>query len=359
MGNKQRQNLKVDGSIYPGVDNLNLFEGDLSIAAERAQLLESMGFDGVFTLDTNVDPFFNLLLAAEHTEKLELMTGVAIAFARSPMTVALQTWNLHQFSRGRMMLGLGSQVQAHIEKRFSMPWHSPAKQMREFVLAVRAIWSSWQTGEPLQFRGDYYTHTLMTPVFSPGPLDFPMPKIFIGALGPKMVEVAGEVGDGIYGHPFNTMKFIKEVQLPALQKGLDKSGRSLADFIVPAMIITVSGRNTEEMASAEHAARRLLAFYGSTPAYYPVLELHGWGDLGPRLNAMSKEGRWDEMTRLFSDEMMAEFCVIGRPEEIPDLMAERCDGLVDRITLYTPYHSDPGMWSAVIRGIKEKPGKII
>jgi probable F420-dependent oxidoreductase len=359
MAKTSVKRLKVDGSLYPGVDSLNLFEGDLSIVAERASLLESIGFDGAFTLDTNVDPFFNLLLAAEHTERLELLTGVAIAFARSPMTTALQAWNLQRFSGGRLILGLGSQVKAHIVKRFSMPWHGPAAQMREYVLALRAIWSSWQTGDPLKFRGKFYTHTLMNPLFSPGLIDHAMPKIYVGALGPKAVEAAGEVADGIYGHPFNTTKFIKEIQVPSLELGLQKSGRTLRDFDLLAMTLTVTGSNDEEMAIAENAARRLLAFYASTPAYYTVLELHGWSELGPRLNTMSKEGRWDEMTALITDDMMKEFCVQGSPGEIPDLVEERCAGMVDRVTLYTPYPSDPGIWSGIVQELKRRPGKVV
>ncbi|WP_101756673.1 TIGR03617 family F420-dependent LLM class oxidoreductase [Oceanicoccus sp. KOV_DT_Chl] len=359
MNRQPVKNLKVDGAIFPGTDNLHLYEGDLSIVPERARLLEKMGFDGVFTLDTNIDPFFNLLLAAEHTERLELITGVAVAFARSPMTLAQQAWNLHKYSQGRVILGLGTQVKAHIEKRFNMPWHGPAMQMREYVLALRAIWHSWQTGEPLKFRGEFYQHTLMTPVFSPGAISYPAPKIYVGALGPKMVEVAAEVGDGIYGHPFNTVKFIREMQLPSLRRGLEKSGKDFSDFDMPAMILTVTGRNKKEMSIAENAVKRLLAFYGSTPAYYPVLEAHGWGELGPRLNQMSKLGQWYEMAQLFSDEMMQAFCVIGAPEDIPDLVAQRCDGMVDRLTLYAPYPSADEIWPEIVRGIQSRPGKTL
>jgi probable F420-dependent oxidoreductase len=349
--------LKVDGAIFAGSENL--YSGELHDAPARAQLLESQGYDGVFTLDTTVDPFFSLLLAAEHTQRVELMTGVAIAFARSPMTVALQAWNLQKYSKGRMILGLGSQVKAHIENRFSMPWTAPAERMREFILAVRAIWDCWGRDVPLKFRGEHYRHTLMTPVFNPGPLEYPDPKIYLGALGPKMIEVAGEVADGLYGHPFNTIRFIEEVQLASLRQGLAKSGRTLRDFDMPAMIVTITGRNDEEIAAADFAMRKLLAFYGSTPAYYSVLELHGWGDLGPRLNQMSKEGKWVEMADSFTEEMVQQFAVKGRPEEIPDLIAERCKGLIDRVTLYAPYESDQTIWPDIVRGIQAKEGKTV
>jgi len=348
-------NLKVDGSIFPGGDNL--YAGGLDDVPDRARLLEDQGYDGLFSLDTNVDPFFSLLLAAEHTSRIELMTGVAIAFARSPMTVALQTWNLHAQSNGRMILGLGSQVRAHIEKRFSMPWSRPAARMRDYILALRAIWGCWANNTPLNYRGDFYQHTLMTPVFSPPPTGLPDPKIYLGALGPKMVEVAGEVADGLFGHPFITPAFMEQVQLPALTAGLDRSGRTLADFDMPAMIMTITGRDDAEMANADMAIRKLIAFYASTPAYKPPLDLHGWGDLQPRLNTMSKEGRWNEMTGLISDDMVAAFAVKGAPEDVPALIGERCRGLIDRVTLYAPYAADPAIWPGVVRGIQALPGK--
>ncbi|WP_416898087.1 MAG: TIGR03617 family F420-dependent LLM class oxidoreductase [Minwuia sp.] len=349
--------MKVDGALFPGVDDLRLYDGDLSLVPERARMLEAAGYDGLYTIETNIDPFFNLLLAAEHTERIELITGVAIAFARSPMTVALQAWNLQQYSKGRFILGLGSQIQTHIERRFSMPWHGPAKQMREYVLALRSIWDSWATGSKLNFRGEFYTHTITNPVFTPAPIDGPPPKIHVGALGPRMVEMAGEVADGLFGHPFNTPTFIHEVQMPALQRGLAKSGRTLADFEMPAMVITITGRTEEEMQAAEANCRRLLAFYGTTPAYWRVMEAHGWGDLGPVLNSMSKENRWAEMPDLLPDEMVAELCVKGAPEDIPALIDARVGSFADRLTLYAPYASDPAMWEGIVRGIKALPGK--
>lgn len=349
--------MKIDGALYPGVDDLRLYDGDLRSVPDRVRYLEEAGYDGLYTVDTNIDPFFNLLLAAEHTERIELMTGVAIAFARSPMTVALESWNLQAYSKGRFILGLGSQIQTHIERRFSMPWHGPAKQMREYVLALRAIWKAWETGEKLNFRGEFYIHTISNPVFTPTPIDGPPPKIYVGALGPRMVEMAGEVADGLFGHPYNTQKFIREVQMPALQKGLAKSGRTLGDFDMPGMVITITGRNDEEIERAEANCRRLLAFYGSTPAYWRVLEAHGWGEIGPVLNAMSKENRWAEMPDLLTEEMIDAFCVKGRPQDIPRLIDERCEGQVDRLTLYAPYASDTDLWPEIIAGVKALPGK--
>ncbi len=350
-------NLKVDAAIFKGGENL--YSGDLAEVTSRAAKLEAMGADGLFTLDTTVDPFLTLLLAAEHTRSAELITGVAIAFARSPMTLALQAWNLQRYSQGRMILGLGSQVQAHIEKRFSMPWGPPAAKMRDYILALRAIWDSWGRGAPLKFRGEFYTHTLMTPTFNPGPNDCPDPKIYLGALGPKMVEVAGELADGMYGHPFTTLPFVRDVQLPSLRAGLAKSGRTLKDFDMPAMIMTITGETDEAMANAELSIRKLIAFYGSTPAYHSVLDYHGWGELGPRLNLMSKDGKWDEMTDLITDDIVEGFAVRGKPSEIPDRIFERCEGLVDRVTLYTPYEISDDILPGIIAGIRAKPGKTI
>ena len=347
--------LKVDGAIFKGGDNL--YDGNLSDVPGRTRAMEDIGFDGLFTLDTTVDPFMTLLLAAEHSERVELLTGVAIAFARSPMTLALQAWNIQRYSRGRMIMGLGSQVKAHIERRFSMPWGPPAAKMRELILAIRAIWDSWGRGMPLDFRGTYYQHSLMTPTFNPGPNDFADPKIYLGALGPKMVEVAGEVADGLYGHPFNTTAFIRDVQMPALRLGLEKSHRSLAEFDMPAMIMTITGEDDAAIAEADRAIRKLIAFYGSTPVYYPVLEHHGLAELGPQLNAMSKQGRWDDMTGLVTDEIVDAFAVRGSPDEIPDKIEERCEGLIDRVTLYMPYALSDDVLPTIVAGIKSKSGK--
>lgn len=353
-GVRMMTGIKVDGALFPGVDSLSLYEMDLAMVPKRAKYLETQGWDGIFTLETTIDPFFNLLLAAEHTERVDLITGVAIAFARTPMTMALSAWNLQKYSEGRLILGLGSQVKAHIKNRFSMPWYGPARQIREYILAMRAIWRAWEASEPLEFRGAFYRHTLMNPVFDPGPINHPPPPIYLGAFGPKMVGVAAEVADGMYGHPFSTVKYTKEVQLPVLREGLSKSGRSIEDFVFSSMVVVVTGRNEQEKRVAERAARRLLAFYASTPAYYPVLDLHGWGDIGPRLNLMSKEGRWQEMPELVTDDMLRHFCVMGEPRQIPELVVQRHQQLSNRVTLYAPYPSDPGMWSDIVDGIRNR-----
>src|SRR5580698_9377965 len=268
--------VKVDGGI--GFDAKD--------AAETAVRAEQAGYAGIWCPETGHDPFLPLLLAAEHTEKLELGTGIAVAFARNPMTMATLANDLQLFSKGRFMLGLGSQIKPHIEKRFSMPWSHPAARMREYVLAMRAVWSAWNEGTKLAFRGEFYKHTLMTPMFSPGPNPYGTPKVFVAGVGELMTEVAGEVGDGFLVHGFTTESYFREVTVPALERGLGRSGRTLADFEIsyPGMVVT--GNTEAEIAAATQAVKMQLAFYGSTPAYRPVLEHHGWGELQTELNTL-------------------------------------------------------------------------
>ena len=244
---------------------------DPSDAVQTATRAEDDGFDGVWCAETGHDPFLPLLLAAEHTERVELGTGIAVAFARNPMSMAVVANDLQAYSRGRFMLGLGSQIKPHIEKRYSMPWSHPAPRIREYILALRTIWGAWNTGEKLRFRGDFYTHTLMTPMFDPGPNPFGTPKVFLAAVGERMTEVAGEVADGLLAHGFTTERYMREVTMPALERGLARAGRTRAEIEVsyPAMIVT--GEDDAEMDKAAAAVKAQLAFYGSTPAYLPVL----------------------------------------------------------------------------------------
>lgn len=334
--------MDVDGTI--GFD-----PSDVVATAERA---EAAGYDGLWTAEVAHDPFLPLALAAEHTERVKLGTGIAVAFARSPMNLAMLANDLQILSEGRFLLGLGSQIKPHIEKRFSMPWSHPAPRMRELVLAIRAIWASWADGSRLAFRGEFYRHTLMTPMFDPGPNPFGNPEIFVAAVGVKMTEVAGEVADGLLAHGFTTERYLREVTVPAIERGLAVGGRSRADFQIsyPGMIVT--GTDEAELATATRAVKRQLAFYGSTPAYRPVLELHGWGDLQPELNARSRRGEWEEMADLISDEMVEAFAVVGTLEEVPAKVLARFDGLVDRFSFYAPYEMAPEQVSALLAGLK-------
>ncbi len=335
--------LKIDGA---------LLAQDLARAGGEARRLEELGYDGGFTFEGPHDPFFPLLLAARETSRLELATAIAIAFARTPMLLATLGYDLHAFSQGRFILGLGSQIRPHIERRFSMPWSKPAARMRELVLAIRAIWRCWNEGEKLDFRGEFYTHTLMTPFFDPGPNRWGCPRIFLAGVGPRMTEVAGEVADGFFVHPFNTRESVSSVTLPALERGLARSGRRRADCEVSHQLMIATGESDEELERARAAVRSQIAFYGSTPAYRLVLESRGWGALQPELNLLSKRGRWAEMAGLVSDEMLGAIAVCAPPRLLAAKLRERTRGVADRVSLVAPWASDPGCFRELIRELR-------
>lgn len=335
--------MKVDGI---------LMAGGLQAVPTVARELEELGYDGAFSAETAHDPFFPLLLAAEHTERLELITGIAVAFARNPMTLANIGYDLQSYSQGRFVLGLGSQIKAHIEKRFSMPWSHPAARMRELILAMRAIWACWNDDEKLDFRGEFYRHTLMTPFFNPGPNAYGAPRVFLAAVGERMTEVAGEVADGILLHGFTTERYVREVSLPALERGWARAGKQRTDFEVSGPMFVVTGTNEEELERARQGTKQQIAFYGSTPAYRGVLELHGWGDLQGELNRLSKQGDWVTMGDLVTDEILETFAVVAEPEDVPRQLLARYGDVVDRISFYAPYKSDPERWSKVLDGFR-------
>jgi probable F420-dependent oxidoreductase len=337
--------MKVDG----GIGN------NLHQAGAQAKELETAGYSGAWTAETSHDPFFPLLLAAEHTETLELGTSIAVAFARNPMTLANIGWDLQAFSKGRFNLGLGSQIKPHITKRFSMEWSHPAPRMREMIMAIRAIWDTWENGTPLAFRGDYYTHTLMTPFFTPDRADlagFGVPKIFLAGVGELMTEVAGEVCDGFLCHGFTTEKYLREVTIPALARGRAKAGKTMEGFEIVGPSFVVTGTNEEEMAAAAAGTRQQIAFYGSTPAYRGVLEVHGWGELQDELNRLSKQGQWVEMGNLITDEILETFAVVGQPEHVAPELHRRYGDVIERISFYAPYKSDPERWAQVLDALK-------
>jgi probable F420-dependent oxidoreductase len=331
--------MKVDGGIG----------FDLRRAGEEARQAEADGYAGVWSAETSHDPFFPLLLAAEHTERVELGTGIAVAFARSPMTLAATAFDLQRFSRGRFNLGLGSQIKPHIEKRFSMPWSHPAPRMREFILAMRAIWDCWNNGTKLEFRGEFYTHTLMTPFFNPGPNEHGAPRVFLAAVGERMTEVAGEVADGMLVHGFTTERYLREVTLPALERGWQAGGKTRADFQLSIPAFVVTGRTDAEKEQAANAVRAQIAFYGSTPAYRGVLELHGWGGLQDELNPLSKQGEWEQMGRLIDDEVLSTFAIVAEPEDVAAELLARFGDVVDRISFYTPYSASNDMWAPIVK----------
>jgi probable F420-dependent oxidoreductase len=311
---------------------------EIESAAIRA---ERDGYDGFGAAETRHDVFPALALAARATETIALQSSIAVAFARNPMTLAILANDLQLISGGRFQLGLGSQVQAHIERRFAMPWGRPAARMAEFVAAVRAIWDSWRTGDRLAFRGEFYRHTLMTDFFNPGPNAFGNPPILLAAVGEKMTEVAGRSADGLLVHPLTSEAYLRERTVPILRSA---RGGSLDDFTVGLSAMAVVGADEKARAEAERAVRGQIAFYASTPAYRAVFDLHGWGDLADQLNALSRRQSWSEMTDLITDEVLETFAVTGN---VAQALKARFAGTIDRISLYTPYDADPALLAQV------------
>ncbi len=315
----------------------------------EATTLEASGYDGIWVSETQHDPFLQLLEVAQATEKVTVGTAIAIAFGRTPLTVAHLAHDLAYYSRGRFVLGLGSQIKPHIEKRFSMPWSHPAARMREFVLALHAIWDTWQDGSKLDFRGDFYTHTLMTPFFSPTAHEFGPPPVYVAGVGERMTEVAGEVCDGFFIHPFTTRRYFDEVTRPALLKGRATAGRDGLDgFSLCGPSFVVVGRDESELAEATRGTKQQIAFYASTPAYRGVLERHGYEDLQPELTRLSKEGKWSELGRAIDDELLGLFAVVGDPATAGRLLAERWGDVYDRISLDVPYEIAPALLLEVV-----------
>jgi probable F420-dependent oxidoreductase len=320
-----------------------------------ARAAEDIGFDALWSSETQHDPFLPLVLAAEHSSRIQLGTAIAVAFARNPMNVAYMAWDLAAYSGGRFIIGLGTQVKGHIQRRFSMPWDSPAPRLREFILALRAIWDCWQNGTRLNFRGEFYKHTLMTPFFDPGPIEHPNIPIFIAGVNKHLCRLAGELCDGFHVHPFHSAKYLREHIIPNIEKGLALSGRTRADIQLTAPVFIISGEDEDELRAARESVRTQIAFYASTPSYRPVLECHGWGEAGERLSHMAARGKWGEMPGQITDEMLEVFAVTGRWEELPELIKARYEGLLDRVSYYLPFTSqDADRWRITVQGFKGK-----
>jgi probable F420-dependent oxidoreductase len=309
-------------------------------AALARQVEERGGVRGLFVAEAAHDPFIALALAASATERLEIGTSIALAFARSPMAMAYSAYDLQRLSGGRAILGLGSQIKAHITRRYDMPWSQPALRMQEYVGALRAIWHSWQTGEALDFRGEFYTHTLMPPLFSPGPLDGPSPRIWLAAVGPRMVETAGAVADGLICHPLLSRSYLEVELLPQVQHSRVANGRSDEPFDLSTLCMVATGRTEEALAEAVAGTRKQIGFYASTPAYRHVLDHHGWGDLHLEAHTMSKAGRWTELGDLIDDEVLNTFAVVGEIETAAVSLRQRFAGPADRVTTSMPYDAD-------------------
>jgi probable F420-dependent oxidoreductase len=303
---------------------------DLDMAPLAIGELEKRGYDAAFSAEINSDPFFPLVLAAEHSERIALTTSISVAFARNPMTMANLAWDLNHYSKGRFTIGLGSQIKPHITRRFSMPWSKPAARMREFILAMQAIWACWETGEKLAFNGEFYQHNLMTPMFTPTSTRYGRPGVNLAAVGPLMTEVAGEVANGVIAHGFTTAKYLEEVTLPAVERGLAKSGRRREEFDISLPAMVVAGASEEAFEQSRSAVQSQIGFYASTPAYRKVLELHGWGELQTEAHRLTREGRWEDMGKLITDDILHTFAIVSEDiEQIPALLAKRYAGLAD------------------------------
>jgi probable F420-dependent oxidoreductase len=305
---------------------------DLATAAADIRACEDAGYDGGWNTESVSDPFLALTIAAEHSSRLQIGPSVAIAFARTPMTVAYPAWDLQRFSGGRLVLGLGSQIRPHVTKRFSMPWSRPAARMHEFVTALRAIWHAWETGERLDHRGEFYEHSLMTPAFSPAPNPYGPPPVFLAAVGPHMLRTTAEVADGLFVHSFCTDRYLREVILPTVAE--HRPGHLAALQIAHSPFVALDEQDRA-------AVRRQISFYGSTPAYRPVLAHHGWGDLHDELNALSKQGRWDDMVPLVPDEVLDAMCAAGTEAEVAATLRTRFSGLVHRLRFNRPGEIPP------------------
>ena len=332
--------MKIDGALFAAFTD----------AADLAARMEQEGYAAAWSFEGPHDPFFPLALASQSTTRIELGTSIAVAFARNPMLCAHIAHDLQVLAKGRFILGLGTQIKPHIEKRFGQPWSKPVSRMREFVQAIRAIWRCWETGERLEFRGEFYTHTLMTPAFNPGPNPYGLPRIFVAGVGPKMTEAAGEVADGFFCHPFHSRSFMEAETLKALERGIATSGRSRKDVEISCQTIVALGANGEQIETARQKARGQISFYASTPAYKGVLEHHGYGDLQPELNRMTKQGQWKEMPGRIDDALFDTIAVSGTPDEVAEKLRAR-NRFADRTTLMLYNESTPEAAVELVRNL--------
>ena len=309
----------------------------LSQIKQTAMAAEKMGFDAIWTPETRHDPFPQLAVTAEHTQTLELGTAIAVAFARSPMHTAYVAWDMARYSEGRFILGLGTQIKPHIERRFAMPWSHPAARLREYILALQHIWQGWQNNERLNFRGEFYKMTLMSPFFSPGPIQHPHIPIYIAGVNRRLCELAGELCDGFHVHPFHTVDYLRHRIRPWVAAGAEKGGRSMEDVIFSTTVFAIVGDSEQERAMRRQQVQMQIAFYASTPSYRPVLEQHGWGEIGAKLGKMAVRKKWAEMPALISDEMVETFALTGTWDDIGPAIRARYGDLLQRATLYIPF----------------------
>ena len=339
--------MKIDTTLLaPALDDIAAF----------TQAAESAGFDGIWTAETKADPFLPLVLAAEHSTRANIGTAIAVAFPRSPATLAYLAWNLQRYSNGRFILGLGPQVKAHNVLRFGVKWEKPVKKMRETIEAIRAFWHTWQTGEPLQYTGEFFKLMLMTPFFDPGPLDSPPPPIYIAAMNKLMLRLAGSHCDGVHIHALHSIKYLEEIAMPELAVGWERCGRQRADFSISTAVFALPTDDPDYAAWAEHHIRQQISFYLSTPAYRLIAGLHGWEEEARQLTAAARGGEWDKMPGMVSDNMMDTLAISGSWRELPGKIMAKYGGLLDRVSYYLPYvpgENEEG-WQATIQGFAGK-----
>ncbi|HVE92943.1 MAG TPA: TIGR03617 family F420-dependent LLM class oxidoreductase [Actinomycetota bacterium] len=337
--------FKIDGILPPG----------LAAARDAAGPMEALGYDGLWSTETTSEPFLDLAAVALETSRPLIGTNLAIAFARSPFVTAVASWQLHRASGGRFVLGLGTQVKGHIERRFGMAWESPGPKLREYVQALQALWAAFQGQRPLDFRGRFYTHTVISPFFDPGPIDHPPPKVWLAAVNEYNAETCGLVADGILVHPVHSRRYVEQVLMPAIERGLAKSGRSRSDITVMCPVFLVVGRDAEEAAASDAFVRSQIAFYGSTRTYSRIFTTHGWNDTPTRLHQLMGAGDLGAMPGAISDEMLSEFAITGHPDDVVGRVRERYDGLADRLYFYnlftSPFAGDDGRQRELIAAL--------
>jgi probable F420-dependent oxidoreductase len=321
-------------------------------AREEPRAREQEGYSGVWIGEAAHDPWLQSLLAIEATERATVGTAVAIAFARNPMIVAATGYDLSYYSQGRFMLGLGTQIQAHIERRYSMPWSHPTARIAEFIDALRAIWHAWTSGEELDFQGQFYNHTLMTPVFTPARHDYGPPPIYLAGVGPAMLNVAASKADGLIVHPFHSAAYLSEVVLPVIESGAQRSGRDPSSIKIGVTAMVATGSDEIEYEASVRAVRDWLSFYGSTPAYRPVLEMMGYGDLQPRLKALSKLGKWEEMSSMIPDELLEAIAIVGEPHEIAKEINVRYVDVADHVTVHIPGVVTQSSYAGIVKNLE-------
>jgi probable F420-dependent oxidoreductase len=331
---------------------------DFAHIGEQARRFEAMGFDGVWTFESNHDPFLPLALAAQATQKVALGTNIAVAFARSPFATALAAWDLQRGSGGRFRLGLGTQVRAHVERRFSAPFDRPAERVKDCICCIRAIWDTFQTGAKPGYKGEFYQFTLINPFFNGGPIDYPAIPIYLAGVNPAMCRAAGEVADGFAVHPFHSVGYVRDVVRPQLDEGARLSGKTVDDIDLYAPVFAVSGETQAQTDAAVEEVRRQISFYASTPNYRQVLEYHGQGRLGEELSKMARRGDWEGMPAKISDQLVEQVSVVAKPGDLAQALRTRYAGLLGRVSLYFPIAADDpdSRWQAFTRVFHDAGG---